>query len=327
MKMKVSMRSIPVLLVLIVLSAALSSFPAFAASEGHFDRTLTVTGAVDLDVQTGSGEISVRTGDSTKVEIHAKIHGSGWGDVGQDIHEIENNPPIEQSGNTIRIGHIENHEWKRNISISYELIVPAQTKLRSESGSGDQKVEGLSGPADMNSGSGSLHLKNIGNEVRVRTGSGDVELETIHGSARASAGSGTIRAIGIAGGLTASSGSGNVRLEQTAAGDVDISTGSGDVEIKGVKGGAKVSTGSGSITAQGDPTGDWRLHSGSGSVRVNFPSQAAFNLVARSSSGNIETSHEISVQGNLSPRELRGKVGAGGPLVELSTSSGSIEIR
>jgi putative adhesin len=325
--MKVSMRAFPVLLVVIALCVALTAFPAFAASEGHFDRTLTVTGAVDLDVQTGSGEITLRTGDSTKLEIHAKIHGSGWGDVEQRIHEIENNPPIEQSGNTIRIGHIENRDWKRNISISYELIVPAQTKLRSESGSGDQKVEGIGGPADINSGSGSLQVKNIGNEVRVRTGSGDVELESIHGSVRASAGSGTLRATGIAGGLTASSGSGNVKLEQTAAGDVDISTGSGDVEIKGVKGGAKVSTGSGSITAQGDPTGDWRLHSGSGSVRVNFPSQAAFNLVARSSSGNIETSHEISVQGNISPRELRGKVGAGGPLVELSTSSGSIEIR
>ena len=325
--MKVSMRAFAVLLVLIALSVALTAFPAFAASEGHFDRTLTVTGAVDLDVQTGSGEITLRTGDSTKVEIHARIHGSGWGEVEQRIHEIENNPPIEQSGNTIRVGHIENHDWKRNISISYELIVPAKTKLRSESGSGDQKVEGIGGPADMNSGSGSLHVKNIGNEVRARTGSGDVVLETIHGSVRASAGSGTIHATGIAGGLTASSGSGNVKLEQTAAGDVDISTGSGDVEIEGVKGGAKVSTGSGSITAQGDPTGDWRLHSGSGSVRVNFPSQAAFNLVARSSSGNIETSHEISVQGNISPRELRGKVGAGGPLVELSTSSGSIEIR
>jgi len=325
--MKVSMRAFAVLLVLVALSAALTAFPALAASEGHFDRTLAVTGAVDLDVQTGSGEISVRTGDSTKVEIHAKIHGSGWGDVEQRIHEIENNPPIEQTGNTIRIGHIENHEWKRNISISYELIVPAQTKLRSESGSGDQKVEGVNGPAEMNSGSGGLHVKNIGNEVRVQTGSGDVELENIHGSAHASAGSGTIHAIGIAGGLTASSGSGNVRLEQTAAGDVDIRTGSGDVEIKGVRGGAKVSTGSGSITAQGDPTGDWGLHSGSGTVRVTFPSQAAFNLVAKSSSGNIETSHEISVQGNISPRELHGKVGAGGPLVELSTSSGSIEIR
>ena len=61
----------------------------------------------------------------------------------QRIDEIENNPPIEQSGNTIRIGHIENREWKRNISISYDLIVPTQTKLRSESGSGIQKVDGI----------------------------------------------------------------------------------------------------------------------------------------------------------------------------------------
>jgi DUF4097 and DUF4098 domain-containing protein YvlB len=118
-----------------------------------------------------------------------------------------------------------------------------------------------------------------------------------------------------------------VRLEQTAAGDVEISTGSGDVEMKGVRGGAKVTTGSGSINAQGDPIGDWRLHSGSGSVSVDFPPQAAFNLIARTSSGNIETSHEISVQGKISPRELQGKVGAGGPLVELSTSSGAIQIR
>jgi hypothetical protein len=326
--MKVRIRAVSGLLVLLALAVAMAASPVVAgSSEGHFDRTLNVTGTVDLDVQTGSGDITLRTGDSSKVEIHAKIHGSGWGDVEQHIHEIENNPPIEQSGNTIRIGHIENRDWKHNISISYELVVPSQTKLRSESGSGDQRADGISGPADMNSGSGSLHVKNIGGEVRARTGSGDIELETIRGNAHASAGSGTIQAMGISGGLVASSGSGDVKLEQTAAGEVEISTGSGDVEIKGVKGGAKVTTGSGSITAQGDPTSDWRLHSGSGSVRVDFPPQAAFNLVARTSSGNIETAHDISVQGKISPRELQGKVGAGGPLVELSTSSGTIEIR
>src|SRR5580658_1907147 len=326
--MKVRIRAVSGLLVLLALAVAITASPVFAgSSEGHFDRTLNVTGTVDLDVQTGSGDITLRTGDSSKVEIHAKIHGSGWGDVEQHIHEIENNPPIEQSGNTIRIGHIENRDWKHNISISYELIVPTQTKLRSESGSGDQRADGISGPADMNSGSGALHVKNVGGEVRVRTGSGDIELDTVHGNVHASAGSGTIRAIAIGGGLTASSGSGNVRLEQTAAGDVEISTGSGDVEMKGVRGGAKVTTGSGSINAQGDPTGDWRLHSGSGDVSVELPQQAAFNLVARTSSGSIDSSREIAVQGKLTPRELQGKVGGGGPTVELSTSSGSIQIR
>ena len=173
--MKVHWRAVSGLLVMVALAVAMAASPVFAgSSEGHFDRTLNVTGSVDLDVQTGSGDITLRTGDSSKVEIHAKIHGSGWGDVEQHIHEIENNPPIEQTGNTIRIGHIENRDWKHNISISYELVVPSQTKLRSESGSGDQRADGISGPADMNSGSGSLHVKNIGGEVRARTGSGDM---------------------------------------------------------------------------------------------------------------------------------------------------------
>ncbi|MGC1969643.1 MAG: DUF4097 family beta strand repeat-containing protein [Candidatus Acidiferrales bacterium] len=329
--MRIPARAFPALLALVLtLAVTMASRPALASDEGHFDRTLAVSGPVDLDVQTGSGEITVRVGDSAKVEVHGRIHanhGLFGGDVEQRIHEIEANPPVEQTGNTIRVGHIENRDWKNNISISYELVIPAQTKLHSESGSGDQSVDGISGPADGSSGSGSVRFSNIGAETHVRTGSGDIELNAIHGPARATAGSGGIRAIGIAGGLTASSGSGNVRLEQTAAGDVEIGTGSGDVEIKGAKGAVKVQTGSGSITAQGDPAGDWRLHTGSGNVSVELPQQAAFNLVARTSSGSIDSSREIAVQGKLSPRELEGKVGGGGPTVELSTSSGSIQIR
>src|SRR5271154_6714801 len=199
--MRIRTRAFPVLLALLLsLAATMAPRPALASDDGHFDRTLTVTGAVDLDVQTGSGEITVRTGDSSKVEIHGRIHanhGSFGGDAEQRIHEIEANPPVEQNGDTIRVGHIENRDWKNNISISYELIVPAQTKLRSESGSGDQIADGIGGPVDMNSGSGGLHAKNIGGETRVRTGSGDIELDGIHGSAHASAGSGTIRAVGI----------------------------------------------------------------------------------------------------------------------------------
>ena len=329
--MRIRGRAFPALLALALsLAATMASRPALAGDDGHFDRTLAVSGPVDLDVQTGSGEITVRVGDSAKVEVHGRIHanhGLFGGDVEQHIHEIEANPPIEQNGNIVRVGHIENRDWKNNISISYEIVVPAQTKLRSESGSGDQTVSGISGPADASSGSGSVRLSNIGAETHAHTGSGDIELNTIRGPARATAGSGGIRAVGIAGGLTASSGSGSVKLEQAAAGDVEIGTGSGDVEIKGAKGAVKVQTGSGSITAQGDPAGDWRLRTGSGDVSVEFPQQAAFNLVARTSSGSIDSSREIAVQGKLSPRELQGKVGGGGPTVDLSTSSGSIQIR
>ncbi|MGH9746946.1 MAG: DUF4097 family beta strand repeat-containing protein [Candidatus Acidiferrales bacterium] len=327
--MRSRLRIFPAFLILTI-AAAVAAMPAFADQEGRFDRTLSVTGAVDLTIQTGSGDITVKAGDSSKVEVHGTIRANhSWlgGDANARIHDIETNPPIEQNGTTIRIGHFDDRDRERGISISYEVIVPAQTRLHSESGSGNEAVDGIAGPMEATSGSGELKISNIGGEVHARTGSGGVELNAIKGNARAGSGSGTIRAIGIAGGLNASSGSGEVTLEQTAAGDVEISTGSGDVQIKGTKGAMHVTTGSGEINAQGMPTGDWKLHTGSGSVTVEFPANAAFELSAQSSSGNIETKHEVSVEGNLSTHELRGKVGGGGTVrVELSTSSGTIRI-
>lgn len=329
--MKFRLRAIPAVLIL-AMAAFVAAVPAMAGDEGHFDRTLTVTGPVDLDVQTGSGDITVRPGDSTKVEIHAKIHSSGLhigSDIDARIKSIEDNPPIEQSGNTIRIGHEADREREHNISITYEVIVPAQTKLHSQSGSGDESAEGLSGPVDATSGSGSLHISNIGGETHARTGSGDIDLKEIKGASRVGSGSGSIHATGIAGAFNGQTGSGEVRLEQSAPGDVEISTGSGSVEVKSVKGAVRVNTGSGEIEASGDPTGEWKLRSGSGDVTVELPKQAAFDLVAHTSSGSIETdpAHEITLQGNINPHEMHGKVNGGGVVVDLGTSSGSIRIR
>jgi hypothetical protein len=329
--MRMRVRALPAICAVTValVFAAFSAHLAFADTEGHFDRTLTVIGPVDLDVQTGSGSITVRAGGSGKVEIHARIR-AGWhaeGDAEQRVHDIEQNPPIEQNGNTIRIGHVDDRERMRNISISYEITTPTETKLHASSGSGDVHAEGVAGPAEATSGSGGIQLNNIGSEAHARSGSGDIEMNSIKGSARASTGSGSIHAMGIAGGLNASSGSGDVRFEQTAPGDVDISSGSGSVEIKRAKGAVRASTGSGNISAQGDPTGEWKLRTGSGSVDVQFPEQAAYELVAHTSSGSIHSNHEMTVQGTISPRELHAKVHGGGPMVDLSTSSGSIEIR
>ncbi len=51
---------ISLLIVLLVSSFALASSP-----QGTFEKTFQVTGPVDLDVETHSGDIIVRSGDST----------------------------------------------------------------------------------------------------------------------------------------------------------------------------------------------------------------------------------------------------------------------
>lgn len=317
-----------VCLVVFVATAARAAADDFA--EGSFNRTLKVTGSADVEVTTGSGGITVHAAGAGEVRVTATIRVSSWRmsrkEAEDKIQYIESHPPIVQDGNVIRIGRIDDEDLRRNVSISYDLAVPADTRLRSATGSGSQTIEGIHGPLTAETGSGSIRANNIGADVEARTGSGGIDLQSVTGTVNASTGSGSIHALRIAGGFSGHTGSGGVEFEQTAPGNSDIETGSGSIEIRGANGSLRVRTGSGSITAEGKPAGDWHLHSGSGGVTVHLPQDAAFELDARASSGRVETSFPVTVQGTISPRELHGKVRGGGPLLELSTSSGTIRI-
>lgn len=301
------------------------------AAEGSFERTLTVSGPIELEVSTGSGHIEVRAGEPSSIHIHATIKTSrSWhlseGDAERKVRYLESNPPIEERGSFIRVGHIEDRELARNLSISYDIVAPVETRLRSDTGSGSQSVTGLRGPVKASTGSGSIRIGNIGDEVRAETGSGDLQLDSVKGATHASTGSGSIRAAGIGSNFVASTGSGHVSLQQSGSGDGKVETGSGSVELQNLRGRLRVTTGSGSITAQGVPEGEWSLHTGSGRVLVRLPAESAFDLNAHTSSGHISTDHPISVQGTVKRGELRGKVRGGGPLLDLETASGNIQI-
>jgi len=317
----------------LILAAALlalgAAFPASAA-EGRFERTLQVTGPVELEVRTGSGSIDVRTGDAATVLVVGTIRTSGKWSGGDDaekkVRYLESNPPIEQHGNIINIGHIEDHALEHNVSISYEIVTPQATRLHSGTGSGPQTIEGVQGPLDASSGSGNLRIARIGDEVKASTGSGRIELNGVQGRVQAATGSGTIRALGVAGGLRASTGSGDVTLEQTVPGDVEVSTGSGNIELRGVHGEVRAQTASGNISVEGEGTGSWKLGTASGGITVRLPAKQGFTLRAESVSGSIHTTREITVQGTLGNHRLEGKVGDGAFLLEVSTVSGPIRI-
>jgi DUF4097 and DUF4098 domain-containing protein YvlB len=303
--------------------------PAAAAAEGSFQRTLHVNGPVHMELTTGSGNVQVRTGNSSEVQVTGRIRATDWfeGNVEERIKRIESNPPIQQSGNTIRVGHLDDPELRHNISISYDVTVPAETELRVESGSGNQRVEGIRGPLQVSAGSGGLNISAIGDRVHAETGSGDIEIDRVQGNVRAKTGSGSIRADEIAGAFEADTGSGHITLQQTAPGSVHVDTGSGGVELHGVHGSLDAKAGSGTIEAEGSPTGAWNLHTGSGTVQLKIPSDASFDLVAHTSSGSISVDQPHTVQGSIGRKEIRGKVGGGGVPVEVETGSGDIQIR
>src|ERR1700756_5325838 len=86
----------------VVATLALAALPALAA-EASFDRNLTVNGRVELSVSTGSGHIHLTRGSGSQVQIHGRVR-SSWGANEDRVREIAANPPIEQTGNIIRIG-------------------------------------------------------------------------------------------------------------------------------------------------------------------------------------------------------------------------------
>jgi DUF4097 and DUF4098 domain-containing protein YvlB len=264
---------------------ALAALPALA-SEATFDRNLTVNGRVELSVSTGSGNVHIVHGSGSQVRIHGKVK-SNWGSNDDKVHEIASNPPIEQTGNIIRIGI--RHENLHNISIDYEIEAPADSYLEASSGSGDVVDDGVGENSKLNTGSGNIH------------------------------------ATGLHGGFTAGTGSGNIYAEQSGSGDVKAETGSGNIELKSLSGGLRAHTGSGDIKAAGSPAGEWKLETGSGNVEL-WPGKGGMTLDASTGSGSVHTDAEMTVQGSFDKHHITGKINGGGPTVRVETGSGDVRI-
>jgi DUF4097 and DUF4098 domain-containing protein YvlB len=288
-----------------------STFAAASTPQGSFEKTFQVSGPVDLEVQTRSGNIIVRSGPAGSVAIRGKIFvGDRWlaGNRHAEVAEIEQHPPLRQDGNSIRIDYVN----ARDISVDYEITVPAETAVRAHTGSGDQTIEGVHGNADLQSGSGDMRLSRLTGEIRVQTGSGDVRAREIAGPVRGGAGSG------------------NLEVEEKGAGDIDLHTGSGNITVRGIQGAFRGEAGSGDITAEGTQMGAWEIRTGSGNIRVHLPANAAFDANLSTSSGTLDIDAPITmtVQGRVqeSHKQVMGKVRGGGPLLTLHTGSGDIHI-
>jgi hypothetical protein len=252
-----------------------------------FDRTLSVSGDAQLSVSTGAGNIHLTRGSGNEIRIHGQVHVNHEGSEEQ-ARQIAANPPIEQSGNVIRIGQQHEEHWE-GISIDYEIEAPAGTLLNATSGSGNIVDEG------------------VGQNAKLETGSGDITASTLQGP------------------FIVRTGSGNITAEQTGEGDVKAETGSGNIEIKDVHGSFHAQTGSGDIKATGTPSAPWNLQTGSGNIDI-WSGNAALTLDGSTGSGSVITDHEMLVQGSLDHHHVKGNLNGGGPLVRVQTGSGEIHV-
>jgi hypothetical protein len=277
----------------LIFSCIALATPLVALEEGSFDKTLSVSGPVEMDVTTSSGGITVTHGSPGLVRIHATLTSDqGWftsSDAAERIRELERNPPVEQNGNRVRLGYAEGRrELMRGISIRFEIQTPPDTRVRASAASGSVRVDGVNGPVDCKTASGGIEIQNVAADVHASSASGSQHIRNIKGAVVAHSASGGTEALEVAGPIEAEAASGSVRLSQTVAASI-------------------------------------RARTASGSVTVELAHTSGYDVTIATGSGHM-TVPEMTVNSSFSRHHIEGKVRSGGPEVSVHTASGSVRI-
>ena len=141
--------------------------PAVAAADSHdtFRQELDVPDALHLEVTTGSGSIDIDTGPGGSASIVGKVNVNRGGlfrrggDADEIIQHVIDNPPVELSGDTLEVGHIEDSSIRRRVSISYTIVVPADTAIKAKTGAGSIDVDDVAADVEVRSGAGQVRQR------------------------------------------------------------------------------------------------------------------------------------------------------------------------
>lgn len=298
--------------------------------EGTFERTLTVSGPVELDIRTDSGHIKVTAGPPGEIRVNGRIRAStgrrvSEADAEGKVRRLEANPPVEQSGNVIRIGHIDDAELERRVSISYEVVAPVETRLRSESDSGGQDIQGIRGPVQAQADSGGLTIAGIAESVESETDSGGQRISDVGGGVEAKGDSGGLRIAAVRGAVTARTDSGGIRASEIS-GAFEAKADSGSVSADSVGGPITVSTDSGSVQVTQAAAGPIDIHTDSGGVQLRISQDGGYDVDISTGSGGIDVNHPLDGVTASRRRQLSGKLRGGGQPLVIRTDSGSVSV-
>lgn len=253
-----------------------------------FERTLSVTGPVSLDLSTGFGLLRVRPGPDGSVLVRGILRARStwlpWDNAEERLRQLEANPPVEQRGNEVRAGGDLG-----NVVLLLDVTAPRDTRVRASVDHGDIRVDGVKGPVDCQGDSGTIEVAGAEAAVRVSVDNGSVQVRNITGRVEVEIDHGDIEALEIGGAVDVSSDSGMIRVSQTTAAPI-------------------------------------RAKSDHGSINVRLAKTGGYDVRVRTDHGSVSVPEMERRSGGYSWNEAEGRIRGGGPMVDVETDHGSIEI-
>jgi hypothetical protein len=292
---------------------ALSGIGVAFASEPIpvFQRTLPtdIKEYTTLDVAVSRGNVEISYSRDDQVAVYA----SGKDAVGKDlpVEFFAKTLVIEQKGNNVSIRDQLSADSLLSplYSVDYRIDVPHRTTVYSEvSGTGNQSLLGVSGPATLISGAGNIAAVYVHfAQIYARTGRGNISCT---------------RAFEV----NAETGDGSITLMENGNSEAVVKKGRGKIEVGGARGTVDGSTDAGTLHVRAVPWGDWQLKSSSGSIHIELPKKAKFDLDASSGSRGIDIERDDLQKPEGEVHHLHQQVNGGGRHILARSAKGTISI-
>lgn len=284
-----------------------------------------------------------------------------WGETARFKEDFHNTFPLKTGGAVMvesRNGSVEITGWEKDT-----VDVTGTKYANSESALKDLKIDIVSTPDSItirtvppsgysHGNMGARYIIRVPRKVaidRVTTSNATIRIESIEGPVRLRTSNGTVRVSRQTGTLDAETSNGTIEINGQSGG-ATVRTSNGAVRVDDMHGALEARTSNGGIhirlsdpepqkqikldTSNGSIDLDMvalrdnniRCTTSNGSISLHLPAAVNARLDAHTSNSSITTDFNVTVNGSLSKNRLDGKIGAGGPMIELGTSNGNIKV-
>jgi len=270
----------------------------------HSSYPLSAGGTVRLETFNGSVEIS--GWDKNTIDID----GTKYASTESRLKEMKID--IAPSANSVTIRTLPPLDHRGNAGARYTIHVPRHVELASiYSSNGTIRVESIEGSTHLRTSNGSVHVAQVVGALEVQTSNGSIEVTDITGDTTLHSSNGSIHADVRKGrfGASTSNSSITVRLMEADSNPVRLESSNGHIDLTM------------------DAVREVKAITSNSSITVHLPASAGAMVDAHTSNSSITCDFDVSVRGGeISKHRLEGKIGNGGPVLDLGTSNGSIKI-
>lgn len=287
----------------------------------------------DLDIGGGSERFTqdfhysypLQPGGRLSIEnFNGSVDISGWDENTVDISgtkyartpELRDSLKIEiqHTADTVYIRTVRPSDHRGNMGAKYIIKVPRRTQLdRISSSNGGIHTVDIEGAARLKTSNGGVRAENVKGNLDAQTSNGGIEVQNLAGSAVLHTTNGRVHVEDVKGSLEAGTSNGGIHVRMAdpeSSRPIRLQTSNGGIELTVEK------LNQNAITAS----------TSNGGITLHLPGNVGASLIAHTSHSSISTDFEVQTQGSISKNHLEGRIGSGGPTIDLSTSNGSISL-